>query len=101
MDDLPVLAVDSFRHMYLFPDMKSLTVPGKLRQFILDLNSGKLHREFHHGPDPTQAPSSPTTSEVVFEKEAKGTDKSQPPTSVFKQLKPSESRYSLLKRDEL
>uniref|UniRef100_A0A8R1XVF8 Thioredoxin domain-containing protein n=1 Tax=Onchocerca volvulus TaxID=6282 RepID=A0A8R1XVF8_ONCVO len=100
MDDLPVLAVDSFRHMYLFPDMKSLTVPGKLRQFILDLNSGKLHREFHHGPDPTQAPPSPTTSEV-FEKEAKGTEKSQPPTSVFKQLKPSESRYSLLKKDEL
>jgi endoplasmic reticulum resident protein 44 len=30
-------------------------VPGKLRQFILDLHSGKLHREFHHGPDPTLA----------------------------------------------
>lgn len=28
-------------------------VPGKLKQFVLDLHSGKLHREFHHGPDPT------------------------------------------------
>ncbi|MCP9264147.1 Endoplasmic reticulum resident protein 44 [Dirofilaria immitis] len=101
MNDLPVLAVDSFRHMYLFPDMKSLTIPGKLRQFILDLHSGKLHREFHHGPDPTQALPSSTTSEAIFEKDTKGRDKSQPPTSVFKQLKPSESRYSLLNKDEL
>ena len=27
--------------------------PGLLKQFIADLHSGKLHREFHHGPDPT------------------------------------------------
>uniref|UniRef100_A0A0R3S3T9 Thioredoxin domain-containing protein n=1 Tax=Elaeophora elaphi TaxID=1147741 RepID=A0A0R3S3T9_9BILA len=101
MEDLPVLAIDSFRHMYLFPDMKSLTVPGKLRQFILDLHSGKLHREFHHGPDPTQASSSPTSSEATLEKGTKGTDKLQPPTSIFKQLKPSETRYSLLSKDEL
>lgn len=25
LDDLPVLAIDSFRHMYLFPDMSTLT----------------------------------------------------------------------------
>lgn len=29
------------------------SVQGKLKQFVLDLHSGKLHREFHHGPDPT------------------------------------------------
>ena len=29
--------------------------PGLLKQFISDLHSGKLHREFHHGPDPTPA----------------------------------------------
>lgn len=28
-------------------------IPGKLKQFIQDLYSGKLHREFHFGPDPT------------------------------------------------
>jgi len=26
-----------------------------LRQFVLDLQSGKLHREFHNGPDPVVA----------------------------------------------
>ncbi|VDM60745.1 unnamed protein product [Angiostrongylus costaricensis] len=50
--DLPVVAIDSFRHMYLFPNANDLHIPGKLRQFVLDLHSGKLHREFHNGPDP-------------------------------------------------
>jgi hypothetical protein len=27
-------------------------VQGKVRQFLMDLYSGKLHREFHYGPDP-------------------------------------------------
>ena len=27
-----------------------------LKQFVLDLHSGKLHREFHNGPDATEAP---------------------------------------------
>lgn len=31
----------------------NFSIPGKLKQFVLDLHSGKLHREFHHGPDPT------------------------------------------------
>ncbi|KAI6203142.1 hypothetical protein M3Y94_00522200 [Aphelenchoides besseyi] len=80
--DLPVICIDSFRHMYLFPSYNDISVPGKLRQFVLDLNSGKLHREFHHGPDPQ----SRTT---------------QPPSSVFNKLKPSENRYSILHKDEL
>lgn len=25
-------------------------------RFVQDLHSGKLHREFHNGPDPTEAP---------------------------------------------
>ncbi|VDK56257.1 unnamed protein product [Cylicostephanus goldi] len=52
--DLPVIAIDSFRHMYLFPNTEDMKVQGRLRQFVLDLHSGKLHREFHHGPDPVQ-----------------------------------------------
>uniref|UniRef100_A0A8R1HWN6 Uncharacterized protein n=1 Tax=Caenorhabditis japonica TaxID=281687 RepID=A0A8R1HWN6_CAEJA len=51
-NDLPVIAIDSFRHMYLFKNFDDIGIPGKLRQFVLDLHSGKLHREFHHGPDP-------------------------------------------------
>ena len=30
--------------------------PGMVKQFIADLHSGKLHREFHHGPDPMEQP---------------------------------------------
>lgn len=90
--DLPLIAIDSFRHMYLFPDMKELTVPGKLRQFVLDLHSGKLHREFHHGPDPVNKES---------EQKMPNNAETQPPPSVFKQLKPSENRYSIVYKDEL
>lgn len=42
--DLPLIAIDSFRHMYLFPKFKDMYTPGKLKQFLEDLYSGKLHR---------------------------------------------------------
>lgn len=51
LDDLPVIAIDSFRHMYVFPDFNDIYKPGKLTKFVADLHSGKLHREFHYGPD--------------------------------------------------
>ncbi len=50
------MAIDSFRHMYLFPDFKNIVIGNTLNQFVLDLHSGKLHREFHNGPDPTPPP---------------------------------------------
>ena len=50
-EDLPLIAIDSFRHMYVFPEYSNMNVPGKLKQFLADLYSGKLHREFHYGPD--------------------------------------------------
>ncbi|XP_074509853.1 endoplasmic reticulum resident protein 44 [Sebastes fasciatus] len=88
--DCPVIAIDSFRHMYVYPDFKDLNIPGKLRQFVLDLHSGKLHREFHHGPDPTDStPGQEETGEVA----------SSPPESSFLKLAPSETRYTILNRD--
>ncbi|NP_001279431.1 endoplasmic reticulum resident protein 44 precursor [Callorhinchus milii] len=92
--DCPVIAIDSFRHMYVFADFKDLAIPGKLKQFILDLHSGKLHREFHHGPDPTDTAPGQQQSEEV---------QSSPPESSFQKLAPSEHRYTILKRsrDEL
>jgi len=116
--DLPVLAIDSFRHMYIFPNMADLTVPGKLKQFVLDLHSGKLHREFHHGPDPvqeieakpeekTEAPAAvdgtgdiprEPTGDVVSDNAPE--TPSVPPGSSFVKLAPSKNRYTLLK-DEL
>uniref|UniRef100_A0A6Q2ZQM5 Thioredoxin domain-containing protein n=1 Tax=Esox lucius TaxID=8010 RepID=A0A6Q2ZQM5_ESOLU len=91
--DCPVIAIDSFRHMYVFPEFRDIEVPGKLRQFVLDLHSGKLHREFHHGPDPTDStPGQEDVAEMA----------SNPPESSFQKLAPSETRYTLLRdRDEL
>ncbi|XP_065155192.1 endoplasmic reticulum resident protein 44 [Atheta coriaria] len=83
--DLPLIAIDSFRHMYLFPSFKDIDVPGKVKQFIQDLYSGKLHREFHYGPDSDSSDDNPTN----------------PPDSTFKKLAPSKNRYTLLDKDEL
>lgn len=90
--DLPLIAIDSFRHMYLFPSTDDLNTAGKLRQFVLDLHSGKLHREFHHGPDPVVQVTAPMDALNV---------ETQPPPSVFEKLKPSHNRYTLLDKDEL
>ncbi len=74
--DLPVLAIDSFQHMYVFPYYvkTDLEKPGLLKQFIADLHSGKLHRRFHNWPETP---------------------------SVFEKLLPSGNRYTVLNRDEL
>ncbi|XP_073944190.1 endoplasmic reticulum protein 44 isoform X1 [Choristoneura fumiferana] len=88
ISDLPLIAIDSFRHMYLFPDYRDMEQPGKLFQFLQDLYSGKLHREFHYGPDPNQ---------IAGDADVKVTT---PPESTFKKLAPSKNRYTLL-RDEL
>ena len=37
-DDLPLIAVDSFRHMYLFPKYEDMAVPGKLKQVKFNFN---------------------------------------------------------------
>eukprot|EP00071_Canis_lupus_P047174 XP_022280731.1 endoplasmic reticulum resident protein 44 [Canis lupus familiaris] len=67
-------------------------IPGKLKQFVFDLHSGKLHREFHHGPDPTDIAPGQQVQDVA----------SSPPESSFQKLAPSEYRYTLLRdRDEL
>ena len=74
-------------------------VPGKLKQFIADLHSGKLHREFHHGPDPAQKQPTIGLSGSVSEQQKAQTN-TDPPESQFVKLKPSENRYTLV-RDEL
>jgi len=104
--DCPLVAIDSFRHMYMFPDFAQIGEPNKLKQFLLDLQSGKLHREFHHGPDPNENKQiesktpgqKSSTEEKTLEPESESTT---PPESVFKKLKPSEHRYTLRDRDEL
>lgn len=91
--DLPLIAIDSFRHMYLFPRFEDIFVPGKLKAFLQDLYSGKLHREFHYGPDPSN-------NEIPQLDAVQGKVPTSPPESTFKKLAPSKNRYTLL-RDEL
>jgi len=107
--DLPLIAIDSFRHMYLFSKFEDIQIPGKLKQFLKDLHSGKLHREFHYGPDPvTEALQqidhvpSHDHGNAVRSQEGSGDRKpTQPPESTFKKLAPSKNRYTLLDKDEL
>ena len=37
-DDLPLIAIDSFRHMYLFPKYEDMHEPGKLKQVKIIYN---------------------------------------------------------------
>ncbi|OWF51555.1 endoplasmic reticulum resident protein 44-like [Mizuhopecten yessoensis] len=111
--DLPVLAIDSFRHMYVFPkNTNEMDQPGVLKQFIQDLHSGKLHREFHHGPDPTttgaqnndEVDAAAQTDHIphdASDKDGEVKSPTSPPESTFKKLAPSENRYTILHKDEL
>lgn len=97
-DDLPLIAIDSFRHMYLFPDVKDMDKPGVLLNFIKDLYSGKLHREFHYGPDTNEVLQVEGKISITSDNKVPSTT---PPESTFKKLGPSKNRYTLLHKDEL
>jgi len=107
-EDLPLIAVDSFRHMYLFPKYEDSKTEGKVKQFLQDLYSGKLHREFHYGPDTAEEQANkdedntvdtgnhiPRDHNVVRRNAGRG-GSTDPPESQFKHLRPSDNRYSLL-----
>eukprot|EP00092_Neocalanus_flemingeri_P054526 GFUD01064224.1.p1 GENE.GFUD01064224.1~~GFUD01064224.1.p1 ORF type:complete len:442 (-),score=125.02 GFUD01064224.1:1556-2881(-) len=127
-DDLPLIAIDSFRHMYLFPKFEDIKIQGKVKTFLQDLYSGKLHREFHYGADPEEekkaiedksednnkeekkddtteeskddAKHIPRTDDEQPEEASKKPVKStDPPESQFVHLGPSKNRYTIL-RDE-
>jgi len=101
VNDCPVIAIDSFKHMYNFPKFTDIFIPGKLNQYIEDLHSGKLHREFHNGPDPTELPQigqdattseEPTTEKIKIEivKRDIGEDPNKAKMVVKKTEEPSE-----------
>ncbi len=89
---------------YFFFCNQDINIPGKLKQFLKDLHSGKLHREFHYGPDPATDPPQQIEHQGGNENN-KDDDPSkkptQPPESTFKKLAPSKNRYTLLDKDEL
>ncbi len=110
--DLPVIAIDSFKHMYLYPDFKTFSEGENLKQFVDDLNSGKLHREFHNGPDPVGLPNlqnvqfeiviNPNTDHIpkIPEQKKEAEKKASPPESTFIKLAPSSDRYSALRHSD-
>merc|ERR1719347_1205225 len=101
-DDLPLIAIDSFRHMYLFPKYEDMRIPGKVKEFLGKLYSGQLHREFHYGPDEPEETKeennviADSTGHIPrVEDRAKDRVKRQGPVdSQFKHLQPSDNRYS-------
>lgn len=78
-----------------------------MAKFVEDLHSGKLHREFHNGPDPT--PESPKIDpsnsnhlpNIKDDKKQKAPIGTTPPESVFIKLAPSKDRYSIKYDGEL
>lgn len=103
-DDLPLLAIDSFRHMYLFPNYQDSKIDGKVKEFLKKLYSGQLHREFHYGPDDGDDDKQDDNVVIVVdntghipreEEGSKNRVKRQGPVdSQFKHLQPSDNRYS-------
>jgi len=90
-DDLPLIAVDSFRHMYLFPKYEDMTIPGKMKEFLQSLYSGKLHREFHYGPDKVEE----TTTE-----EEKSEEKTEEKASEEGEVKQEEEEVKHIPRTD-
>lgn len=92
--DLPVIVIDSFKHMYQFPKHKNYRDHNHIKIFIDDLYSGKLHREYHLGPQDL------SPEEDSNQGKNQPVKQTEPPESSFKNLAPSKNRYTLL-RDEL
>ncbi|KAH8280859.1 hypothetical protein KR054_001722, partial [Drosophila jambulina] len=87
LDDLPVIAIDSFQHMYVFPKFSDIHKPGALKKFIENLFTGQLHYDYHMASDEEENDS---TTDIVI-----------PPVvheSKFKELQPSKHRYTLINR---
>merc|ERR1712192_283128 len=92
-DDLPLIAVDSFRHMYLFPKYSDTKIPGKVKQFLGKLYSGQLHREFHYGPDEDEQVDGDSEN-VIADSKGRVKRSNGPVDSTFQKLAPSNNRYS-------
>lgn len=84
--------------MYQFPAKYDHRNHTHLKQFIDDLYSGKLHRDYHLGPE--ENPLIDLTQQNDNQDQPAAVAQTLPPESTFKKLAPSKNRYTLLK-DEL
>ena len=51
----PTLTIDIFSHMYKVGDFRTCINSGKLDHFLCYVHCRKLHRDFHHGPNSSDA----------------------------------------------
>lgn len=103
-DDLPVLRLDDYKHIYPLPSLTSLAQnPDILVTILEDYLSGKLHVDYHDGNTvPCDKDNShnirghPTVNVrdvfPIYEVETQ---------SIFRNLTPSKLRYTLLNKVEL
>ncbi|KAL7741350.1 hypothetical protein ACLKA6_013793 [Drosophila palustris] len=80
--DLPLIAIDSLKLMYPYPNFKDMFIPGHLKQFVDNFNSHHLN------------PNLMTTNTTIKDNE-------KPSNSTFRYLGPSKYRYTLIGHDEL
>ncbi|KAH8278353.1 hypothetical protein KR018_000320, partial [Drosophila ironensis] len=92
LNDLPLIAIDSFQHIYAFPKFEDIHQPGALQNFIDNLFSGKLHQDYHAAKD-----------NILLDPKRIADFPPVPHESKFKELLPSKHRYTLINRtrDEL
>eukprot|EP00127_Corallochytrium_limacisporum_P004757 Clim_evm111s172 gene=Clim_evmTU111s172 len=109
--DLPVIAIDSFKHMYEFGSLSKLEEdPSELTKFIGDFEDGSLHRKFHANQADmmNKLKNKGRGARKGKPQDAKGDNKpnddsgADPLASTFKDLGPAGNRYSFqVHRDEL
>jgi endoplasmic reticulum resident protein 44 len=88
-DDLPLIAIDNFVHMFdMRKGQSDWTKPGDLKQFLVDFVSGRLHEEYHSMDNAWKRGmrESSSSSDGLLK-------------SVFRKLVPNGRRYSILNRD--
>jgi endoplasmic reticulum resident protein 44 len=50
LEDLPVLVIDSYRHLYKFDrPLEDLEIPGVFQKFVSDIFNSQHHERFHRG----------------------------------------------------
>lgn len=99
-DDLPVLRLDDYKHIYRLPSLITLAEnPSTLVSIVEDYFSGKLHADYHDGNsehcDRRRKAELQANVEDVFPIYELETE------SMFRNLTPSKLRYTLLKKEEL
>jgi len=80
--DLPIIAIDSLKLMYPYPNFRDMYIPGHLKQFVDTFNSQHLNLQLN------------ITNTKTNENE-------KPSNSTFRYLGPSKYRYTLIGHDEL